>query len=341
MPATPSDDNIANVGFVKNTIGAARNIGDFFFTTRNDSSLNGAVACDGSTYNTTDFSGTESIGDLLALGKLPCVSLSTYATLLSTNGSCGVFGWDGVGTTAFRVPSLNDIFIETGTAAQIGDYLEAGAPEIIGKIRNVQVLNPAATGAFKKTSETTRDTGTGHSGGGIADFEFKASDSSAVFGNSNTIQPNAVRYRAMVQLAVGATDEAVETCTQVLADVAANTAAIAGADYVVETQLPTAENHYTWYRKYKSGWIEQGGFETIESASVTSTAASVAITLPVTMADTAYTGIANAAFAGGSSWNGPYKSAATTTKITFSGWVQGTGKMSIRAWEVKGMYAQS
>lgn len=30
-------------------------------------------------------------------------------------------------------------------------------------------------------------------------------------------------------------------------------------DYVVETQLPTAENNYTWYRKYKSGWVEMGG----------------------------------------------------------------------------------
>ena len=30
-------------------------------------------------------------------------------------------------------------------------------------------------------------------------------------------------------------------------------------DFVIESQLPTAENNYTWYRKYKSGWVEQGG----------------------------------------------------------------------------------
>lgn len=30
-------------------------------------------------------------------------------------------------------------------------------------------------------------------------------------------------------------------------------------DSVIETQLPTAENNYTWYRKYKSGWVEMGG----------------------------------------------------------------------------------
>ena len=27
----------------------------------------------------------------------------------------------------------------------------------------------------------------------------------------------------------------------------------------VEKQDPTSANGYTWYRKYKSGWIEQGG----------------------------------------------------------------------------------
>jgi len=39
-----------------------------------------------------------------------------------------------------------------------------------------------------------------------------------------------------------------------------------GYDYVVESQLPTADNNYTWYRKYKSGWIEQGGIDETTSA---------------------------------------------------------------------------
>lgn len=30
------------------------------------------------------------------------------------------------------------------------------------------------------------------------------------------------------------------------------------ADFVVGFQRPTAANNYTWYRKYKSGWVEQG-----------------------------------------------------------------------------------
>lgn len=30
-------------------------------------------------------------------------------------------------------------------------------------------------------------------------------------------------------------------------------------DYVVESQAPNADNNYTWYRKYVSGWVEMGG----------------------------------------------------------------------------------
>lgn len=34
---------------------------------------------------------------------------------------------------------------------------------------------------------------------------------------------------------------------------------MSGADYVIAWQMPTSENNYTWYRKYRSGWVEQGG----------------------------------------------------------------------------------
>ena len=37
-------------------------------------------------------------------------------------------------------------------------------------------------------------------------------------------------------------------------------------DFVIDSQEPTAENNYTWYRLYKSGWVEQGGLLPIESS---------------------------------------------------------------------------
>ena len=51
-----------------------------------------------------------------------------------------------------------------------------------------------------------------------------------------------------------------------------------GADVVVEYQMPNANNNYTWYRKYASGWIEQGG------KSPETTDAQVTITFPVPFA---------------------------------------------------------
>jgi hypothetical protein len=55
----------------------------------------------------------------------------------------------------------------------------------------------------------------------------------------------------------------------------------AKADAVIDYQEPTADNGYTWYRKYKSGWVEQGGQRTVDSNGVE-------ITLPVVMADSNY-----------------------------------------------------
>lgn len=60
---------------------------------------------------------------------------------------------------------------------------------------------------------------------------------------------------------------------------------VADADYVIEWQSPTAENNYTWYRKYKSGWVEQGGIESVTGYAATTTSD---ITLPITMLDTNY-----------------------------------------------------
>ena len=273
--------------------GSGLNVGDIFYTMRNDNNLNGAVECNGATYNTTDFIGAQSIGNLLAAGKVPYLSLADYATALATDGSVGVFGWDGAGTTAFRVPSLNDIFVETGKAAQLGDFIPAGAPNITGKFSVTNAAsgpkgNINATDGCVYADGTTSGAystfaGDGNSSSGPKVAHIDASRSSSVYGNSNTVQPKAVRYRAMVQLAIGTADEALEICTGVLADVAA-----LKNDYVVDFQRPTAQNNYTWYRKYKSGWVEQGGTWTGSWTVGNGSHGTQNITLPVAMQDGEY-----------------------------------------------------
>ncbi len=295
----------------------AHNTGDIFFTMRIDSALNGAVECNGGTYSTADFSGAQSIGNLLASGKIPYVSLTQYATLLSTNGSVGVFGWDGNGTTAFRVPSLNDIFLETGTAAQVGDYIAPGAPDITGSFQ-FYAYATSGSGAFSVKSVGAYE----NSGGGYINtsgFDFSAADSNAIYGNSNTIQPNAVRYRAMVQLVNDATDEAVATCTDVTSQVATNTSNIVAlkTHELIAYQNPNAGNNYTWYRKYADGWVEQGGV--ISGAQ--------RVNLPIAMSDANYcvlgtyvaTGIVSGAMGLNPDSTGFYANTAAATRWYVSG----------------------
>lgn len=56
------------------------------------------------------------------------------------------------------------------------------------------------------------------------------------------------------------------------------------SDTVIAWQEPTAENGYTWYRKYASGWVEQGGRCTGDIGYT--------ITFMVPFADTNYIAIA-------------------------------------------------
>lgn len=101
----------------------------------------------------------------------------------------------------------------------------------------------------------------------------------------------------------------------------------AGADAVIDYQLPTAANNYIWYRKYKSGWVEQGG---IKEAGTTT------INFPVAMANTDYWYIAKGNY---NNSQGSYASSAdyVLTKNT-TNMVLSTGGLSV-CWQVSGMAA--
>lgn len=112
-------------------------------------------------------------------------------------------------------------------------------------------------------------------------------------------------------------------------------------DYVVAMQRPTAENNWTWYRKYKSGWVEQGGIiNAVSVADGTGTAGNNTIQLLIEMSDTKYWYSANTQV-GGSGWdytNGVLLNARSTTQIIFKV-VAGTGTVGLY-WEVKGFAAE-
>ena len=194
-----------------------RNIGDIFFTARTDTEINGAVECNGGVYSTADFSGSQNIGNLLANGSLPYISLSEYESIVSANGSCRAFAWGG--GTEFRVPTLNDVYIQAGKALSAGEFIPESLPNITGYMANwaSNINTGDENSALYGTTDTTgkrRDstsTATGCSG-----INFDASRSSSTYQEGSKVKPDSIRYRAMVQLANGATDQAVITATSAL-----------------------------------------------------------------------------------------------------------------------------
>ena len=116
---------------------------------------------------------------------------------------------------------------------------------------------------------------------------------------------------------------------------------VAGADAVIEFQLPTADNNYTWYRKYKSGWVEQGGRATTNSGNPTP------VTLSVEMADANYIpfiqGRTQADGYGNAGWQVMPVDTATSPTTTTQFYAQGsiTGYNLGFAWRVEGMAANA
>ena len=90
-----------------------------------------------------------------------------------------------------------------------------------------------------------------------------------------------------------------------------NVDTLSKADAVIDYQMPTAANNYTWYRKYKSGWVEQGGVQ-IGNAVY----GKVTVNLPVQMADNTYQAFGNIGWVGESVWYTDTGTAAGKALVT-------------------------
>lgn len=106
---------------------------------------------------------------------------------------------------------------------------------------------------------------------------------------------------------------------------------------VIDFQAPTAQNNYTWYRKYADGWVEQGGVYT----GSLSAGNSVAITLAVTMSDTNYTlNITGEQNSNNYSYAVIKDGSKTTTGFSlFAGGGSGGDSINAACWQVSGMAA--
>ena len=347
---TKDANTLYNITDDTTEIESLHNVGDIFYSMRAEDNLNGAVVCDGSSYAIADYSeGSQSVKTLLDSGKLPYVSISNFDAMVTAKGSCRCFGYDGSSTTTFKVPKLNNVFVECGTAATSSEFIDAGLPNITGELNSRANSGDyygditRGTGVFKVTKKGSSSTAAystvaTNSATSVGDATtFDASRSSSIYGNSSTVQPKSVKYRAFIQLANGVSDSALQNVSTLM-NIKNET-----ADYVIEYQRPTSSNSYTWYRLYKSGWVEQGGI-----AYGTSSTTNKVINFPITMIDRNYTANTHA-FEGAATSLCPIDAkimeTSTASKLevlccytdgsTLHTW---GGRFS---WEVKGFAAQS
>ena len=107
----------------------------------------------------------------------------------------------------------------------------------------------------------------------------------------------------------------------------------ANYDYVVESKTPTADDP-TWYRKYKSGWLEQGG--------LAKSNADVTVTLLKPFANTDYSvQCTNRRLSTSDGWGWIFVYNMTTTSFMARACYADGDTTNIRAmWEAKGQGAE-
>lgn len=118
--------------------------------------------------------------------------LSEYdQQLVANKGNCGYFGLDTT-ELSVRVPTMQNVFLEENDT-EVGSYKEAGLPNITGNFNidaNCNEYFAPASGCFTVQSGGSEGC-TGDDNTSIKVF-FNASLSNDIYGNSDTVQPEAI-----------------------------------------------------------------------------------------------------------------------------------------------------
>lgn len=115
-------------------------------------------------------------------------------------GVCGKFVYDSANNTV-RLPKITGVVEGTTDLTALGDLIEAGLPNITGGFNTSSFVDNNATGAFSSTG-TVHNITLGTSGGSrIHADDFDASRSSDIYGNSATVQPQAIKVLYYIVIA--------------------------------------------------------------------------------------------------------------------------------------------
>ena len=192
---------------------------------------------------------------ILAHTELQCTS-AEYEATLSTYGECAKYV---IGSGSLRLPLIKN-YIKAANPSEGIKNIEAGLPNITGKTGRFAGRNEDGTGALR-TVDYGQRSGTRDEQSNSSRITFDASLSNPIYGKSSTVTPASttlypwvVAYTAAIPASMA---QAAEFTNALSGKADTNLGNVpSNYDYVVEFQV-NADG--SWYRKYKSGWIEQGG----------------------------------------------------------------------------------
>lgn len=190
-----------------------------------------------------------------------------YNSDISTYGQCGKFV---VSNDYVRIPTITRFIGATVTLSEIGKTYKESLPNITGGITDLKVSTGTVySGGIYAAS--TRNVGYGGNYSARLDNTiWDASRSSSTYQDGAKVQPDHTKYPYyMVISTEGQTAEVGIDINKVYEDMnlKANTS-LSNVDSNIDYVVESGSNGNYWYRKYKSGWLEQGEFaDTMEGVS--------------------------------------------------------------------------
>lgn len=136
------------------------------------------------------------------LGTIKTVeSNADYEEILEDRGQCGAFFIDELNGN-IRLPKITEFAQGIKAVGEVGEAVSAGLPNIEGNLyQSVSyTLEPKSDGAFEVTKTSAASTSS--SGKTSAStVKFDASKSNDIYGNSTSVQPEAVKLALFIQVA--------------------------------------------------------------------------------------------------------------------------------------------
>lgn len=118
---------------------------------------------------------------------------NTWQSTVSAYGECGKFVYNS-SANSVRLPKINGLIEFSTNITETGNITEAGLPNITGWQNSVRRDGDTNSSGALRSYWTRTGVSSGTGGGQAANIEFNASWSDEIYGKSNTVQPQTVKY---------------------------------------------------------------------------------------------------------------------------------------------------